>query len=111
MLQRSFFIRANITDEMCIRVNSVVIYLSPLDKATASARIALEIVYPGHNPAPYVGCFASSACRPTFRQNVVQNSGKGRKAKLTHVEFKVIDIPVKCRGSSLHSGLRKRFNE
>ena len=49
------------------RVNSVVMKRSPLVRQTASERIALEIVYPGHKPAPGMGFLVSSACRPTCK--------------------------------------------
>ena len=48
-------------------MNSVVRKRSPLVRQTASERIALEIVYPGHNPAPGIGPLVSSACRPTWK--------------------------------------------
>jgi hypothetical protein len=48
-----------------LRVKSTVKNRSPRVRHTASARIAREIVYPGHKPAPGIGILASSACSPT----------------------------------------------
>lgn len=50
-----------------LRVKSTVKNRSPRVRHTASARIAREIVYPGHKPAPGIGTLVSSACSPTWR--------------------------------------------
>ena len=50
-----------------IRVRPVVRKRSPRVRQTASARMALEMVYPGQRPAPSPGCFDSSHISPGYR--------------------------------------------
>ena len=65
---------------ICVRVNSVVMKRSPLVRQTASERIALEIVYPGHSPAPGMGTLDSSACRPTYELLSRKEVGQGNRS-------------------------------
>ena len=79
--------------------------LSPRVKQTASARIALETVYPGHKPAPGLGFFASSACKPTYiRETLVLDRQKFGRIE-THIKLKVVDVFIKSGSGGLKPGL------
>lgn len=81
-----------------LRVKSTVIKRSPRVRQTASAKMALEMVYPGHKPAPGTGSLVSSACRPTcYRRDrsVTETHGEGKKPP--YMQLKVVDIFVERR--------------
>lgn len=78
---------------MNTRVKSTVKNRSPRVSATASARIAHEIVYPGHRPAPGAGVLASSACIPTY-VSVSERSPLECWKDDTYIQLKVVDVTV-----------------
>lgn len=91
-----------------LRVNSVVMKRSPLVRQTASERIALEIVYPGQSPAPGIGFFASSACRPTYK--CVSRLEMARDV-VPYMQFQVFDILIQVFGSPVNLWIRIPFLE
>lgn len=92
-----------------IRLNSEVRNLSPRVKQTASARMALEMVYPGHRPAPGPGALVSSACSPTYASRTNKSDVEETENLPTYVKLQVFDVLVQGSGSGLEYR-SKRFS-